>query len=143
MKVWHERRIVMLAALVLPGVGVAAGHAKPAKRIERVWFERSAALADAARRNVSVADFRRDIGAHRETLREIVRANRSPPADILTLQRSMILMNALLNAAAECHSGGRVVCPPDLLHRIDEQLREGFAQLEAIDRAALRGKGPK
>lgn len=130
----------MLAAIVLPGVGVAALRAKPINPAERSWFERSAVLAEAAKKHVSVAEFRRDIAAHRETLREIVRANRNPPTDILALQRSMIVMNALLNAASECHSGGRIVCPPDLLHRIDAQLRVGFAQLEAIDRAAPTGK---
>lgn len=106
--------------------------------MERAWFERSAALAKAARENASVVEFRRDILAHRETLREIVRANSNPPSEILQLQRSMILMNALLNAASECHSGGRVVCPADLMHRIDEQLKTGFAQLSAIELGAAR-----
>lgn len=108
--------------------------------MERAWFERAAVLGKAAKAHASVADFRRDILAHRESLREIVRANPNPRSDILQLQRSMILMNALLHAAAECHSGGRVVCPADLIHRIDEQLKAGFGQLDAVEGGAARRK---
>jgi hypothetical protein len=80
-----------------------------------------------------VADFRRDIGAHRERLREIVRAAKAPPAPLTELHRSMILMNALLHAAAECHAGGRLVCPPELMQQIEHQLALGFRQLGALE----------
>lgn len=81
-----------------------------------------------------MAEFRRDIVAHRERLREIVRANPDVPPPVVQLQRSMILTNALLNAASECHSGGRIVCPADLLQRIDQQLRTTFEHLSAAER---------
>ena len=103
---------------------------------ERAWIERSAALAKAAKEHANAAEFRRDIEAHRERLREIVRANRNPPPGLLQLQRSMILTNALLNAASQCHSGGRLMCPADLMHDLEAQLRTAFAQLGALERRA-------
>jgi len=116
---------------------IPCARAAPAgKRLkaERAWIERSAALARAAKENANVADFRRDIGAHRERLREIVRAAGKSPANVADLHRSMILMNALLHAAADCHSGGRLVCPPELMRQIEHQLAAGFDQLGAIEK---------
>ena len=66
-----------------------------------------------------------------------MRTNKSPPPPLLQLHRTMILTNALLNAASECHSGGRLMCPPDLMQQMEEQVRNAFAQLDAIE-----GKSP-
>lgn len=105
-------------------------------------MDRSAALVNAAREHANVADFRRQIQEHRERLREIVRASKNPPPQMLQLQRSMIVTNALLNAASECHSGGRVTCPADLMRRLDEQVGAGYAQLKAIETGtAIKGSG--
>jgi hypothetical protein len=48
----------------------------------------------------------------------------------------MILMNALLHAASECHAGGRLLCPPELMQQIEHQLAAGFRQLGAIEKGA-------
>jgi hypothetical protein len=124
------------AAWLLPGAAALAAPARRRLPAERAWFERSAALARAAKANASVADFRRDILEHRERLRAIVRAAGKPSASVLDLHRTMILMNALLHAAADCHSGGRLVCPPELMAQIEAQLAVGFRRLGAIEKGA-------
>lgn len=122
---------------LLPGVSAAAARAQAAPSAEQRWIERSAALAAAAKRHASVADFRRDIEEHRERLREIVRSGGSNPSpSLLQLHRSMILINALLHAAAECHAGGRLVCPADLMRRLEEQIATGFALVKAVQEAS-------
>lgn len=134
-----SRRGLLAAAsawLLLPARPSLAARRKPAIAGERAWIERSHALAESARAHASVADFRRDIVAHRERLRELVRARPDAPAAMVQLQRSMILINALLNAASECHSGGRIVCPADLLERIDHQLRVTVEHLRAAEGVA-------
>jgi hypothetical protein len=102
---------------------------------ERQWMERSAALADAARRHAAVTGFRGDIEAHRDKLRQIVRSDgEKTPQPVVRLHRTMILVNALLHAAAECQQGGRLVCPADLMRQLDGQIAEGFSQLQAIEK---------
>lgn len=132
----RRRLIVASAAIALHWPQVRA-TAAPAARPERAWVERSATLAKAAKEHADIADFRRDILAHRERLREIVRTNKNPPPEVLQLHRTMILTSALLSAASECHSGGRVVCPADLMYQIDEQVRTGFEQLKGVEGGAL------
>lgn len=131
------RRLWLLApaAYLLPLAAQGGSPARRGPRAERRWMERSSALVEAARRHASVGDFRRDILAHREELREIVRAGSNAPAPLLQLHRTMILMNALLNAASECHAGGRLACPPDLMRQMEEQLKSGFEQLGALEKA--------
>lgn len=124
--------VMAAAAWLLPGVSAGAARAQGAPGAERQWIERSAALAAAAKRHARVADFRRDIDEHRERLREIVRSAGSHPSpSVLQLHRSMILINALLHAAAECHAGGRLVCPADLMRQLDEQIASGLALAKA------------
>lgn len=137
----HDSRRRLLAAasvalLAVPAWPCLAARGKPPIARERAWVERSQALAQSAKANVGVADFRRDIVAHRERLRELVRARPDAPPAVVQLQRSMILINALLNAASECHSGGRIVCPADLLERIDHQLRVTVEHLRAAEGVA-------
>lgn len=133
------RRFWLLAPIALLPSFAASGNPVPKRgqRAERQWMERSAALVEAARQHAGVGDFRRDILAHRERLREIVRAGKNAPAPELELHRNMILMNALLNAASECHSGGRLACPPDLMRQMEAQLTTGFAQLRVIEKGGL------
>ena len=131
-------RRLCLAAAALPLLGAAAARGAPHGKLpgERAWLQRSEALARAAKANANVADFRRDISAHRERLREIVRAAGKAPEPIAELHRSMILMNALLHAAADCHAGGRLKCPPELMQQIEHQLGVGQRQLGAIEAGA-------
>ena len=55
---------------------------------------------------------------------------------VIRLHRTMILVNALLHAAAECQQGGRLVCHADLMRQLDGQIAEAFAQLDAIEKAS-------
>lgn len=128
--------VVASAASLLSCAWAHAAPTKLARPAERAWLERSAALIQAAKGNANVADFRRDVQAHRERLREIVRSSKNNPPALVQLQRTMIVTNALLNAASECHSGGRVVCPADLMQQLEERVRAGFAQLNAIEGGA-------
>jgi hypothetical protein len=123
------------AAWLLPCVPAFAARSgqRPG---ERAWMERSAALVSAVKARANVAEFRKDVQEHRERLREIVRAAGTPGAGLLELHRSMLLMNALLHAASECHAGGRVQCPPELLQQIEHQLDVGFRQLGALEKGA-------
>lgn len=136
----HDGRRRLLCAvpalLLIPASASLAARGKAPAVGERAWVERSQALARAAKEHADVADFRRDIVAHRERLRELVRARPDAAPAMVQLQRSMILTNALLNAASECHSGGRIVCPADLLQRIDQQLRVTLEHLRAAEGVA-------
>ncbi len=128
--------IVASATFLLSWIVPCAAQAKNVRPAERAWIERSADLARAAKQHAIAADFQREIDAHRERLRQIVLANRNPPPRLLQLHRSMILTNALLNAAAQCHSGGRLLCPPELMLELEAQLRTAFAQLASLERNA-------
>lgn len=131
-----------LALWALPAAPAHATTEKRASRpAERAWVERAAALALAAKRNVELAEFRRDIDAHRVALRKIVQANPNPPEHVLKLHRVMVLTNALLHAAAECHVGGRIVCPADLMQHIEDQVRNGFEHLHALEAGGRPGGG--
>lgn len=130
-------RRLWLAALVCLGASGWARAAAGSRVAERRWIERSARLADAARHHAAAADFHRDVEAHRDKLRQIVRSESGKTAQpVIRLHRTMILVNALLHAAAECQQGGRLVCPADLMRQLDGQIAEAFAQLDAIEKAS-------
>jgi hypothetical protein len=132
------RRLLVLApaAWLLPCASASAAPTGQRRPAERAWMERSAALARAAKAHANVGDFRRDVQEHRERLRGIVRAAGKPAESVAELHRSMILMNALLHAASECHAGGRLQCPPELMRQIEHQLAVGFRQLGALEKGA-------
>lgn len=128
--------LIAAAAWLSPRVSNAAPQGSRAGAEERRWLERSASLADAARQHAAVADFRGRIEEHREQLRRIVRSDdgNAAPA-VLQLHRSMILVNALLHAAAECQVSGRLMCPADLMRQLDQQIAAGFVQVSAVEKA--------
>jgi hypothetical protein len=100
---------------------------------ERAWIERAEALVAAAKGHANAAGFRRDVEEHRERLREIVRqAGPQPTPERRQLHVSMILLNALLKSASDCHQAGRVVCPADLIRQLDAQVKVAYAQLKAV-----------
>lgn len=85
---------------------------------KREWVEEAGALVDAADSGKAEARaFQREVRASREALRELVRD--SDP-DSRGGYQGMILMVALLDAAAACHRGGYIVCPPDLMRQMRE-----------------------
>lgn len=93
---------------------------------ERAWIEEAGRLVEAAASGRAEAPvFRREVKQSRELLREMVR-NTDP--DERQRYQDMILMVALLDAAAACHQGGHIVCPPDLM----QQLRVQLARLRAL-----------
>ncbi|MGA9031684.1 MAG: hypothetical protein WB402_04105 [Sulfuricaulis sp.] len=100
---------------------------------ERAWIERAEALVAAAKGHANAAGFRQDVEAQRERLREIVRQEGPRPMpERRQLHVSMILLNALLKSASDCHQGGRVVCPADLIRQLDAQVKVVYAQLKAV-----------
>lgn len=135
-KVSHARRLWIAAPAACLASWAPALVAAPASKrrpAEHAWIERSAALVTAAKEHASVGDFRRDVLEHRERLRSIVRSGKNAPPNLQQLHRSMVLTNALLNAASECHAGGRLVCPADLMQQLEAQVRADRAQLGAIE----------
>lgn len=55
----------------------------------------------------------------RESLRELVRATNP---ENRTGLNDLVMMIALLDAAAACHRGGMIVCPPDLMREMRAQM---------------------
>lgn len=100
---------------------------------ERAWIERAEALVAAAKGPANAAGFRQDVEVQRERLREIVRQEGSQPTpERRQLHVSMILLNALLKSASDCHQGGRLVCPAQLLRQLDAQVMLVQRQLKAV-----------
>jgi len=100
---------------------------------ESAWIERAKGLVAAAKGNANVAEFRQDVEVQRERLREIVRQEGPQPTpERRQLHVSMILLNALLKSASDCHQGGRVVCPVQLLRQLDAQVKLVQGQLKAV-----------
>ncbi len=100
---------------------------------ERTWIERAEALVTAAKGHAEVAAFQRDVQAHRERLRGIVRrAGPEPIPERRQLHASMVLLDALLKSASDCQQAGHVVCEANLIRRLDAQLEAARAQLKAV-----------
>lgn len=78
----------------------------------------------AASAQAAALQYRIDTVYFRETLRELMLADRARaqaerlPAAFLT---DMVRMAAVLDAAAECQSGRYIVCPADLIERLEQQ----------------------
>jgi len=130
MRRWNERWWLVTAVLLCLATtawsdgGVAA---------ERAWIERAEGLVAAAKGHADAAEFRRDVEAQRERLRGIVRQEGPQPTpERRQLHVSMILLNALLKSASDCHQGGRVVCPAQLLRQLDAQVKLVQGQLKAV-----------
>jgi hypothetical protein len=125
--------VAYLASAVMLGFNPVAADAAPVQS-ENDWIERAAALVAAARANADATTFQREVQAHRERLREIVRAAGSaPPPDRRQLHVSMMLLNALLKSASDCHRAGRITCPAELMRQLDAQVATARAQLKALN----------
>ena len=124
--------VACLASAVLLGIDLGAAAAAPVQS-ENDWIERAEALVAAARGHADAATFQREVQAHRERLREIVRAAGStPPPQRRQLHVSMMLLNALLKSASDCHRAGRITCPAELLRQLEAQVAMARAQLKAL-----------
>lgn len=135
-------RAVGLGLVLLPCLPsfMQSALATSLRPAERAWADRSAMLARAAKAHAELGEFRKDILEHREKLRAIISANRKAPPELMHLHRSMVLTSALLSAASECHVGGRVVCPPELMHQIETQVRLDRDRIAALESAAQPAK---
>ncbi len=123
---FRYKSIWLMAVLLclLPMGSVAATLTGEA---ERAWIEEAGELVEAADSGKAPAVlFQRDVRASREALRELVR--NADPEDRAHYQ-NMVLMVALLDAAAACHRGGVIVCPPDLMRQMRAQMARLRAQL--------------
>lgn len=123
-----RRRVALwmmaLFLCLLPGISMAVSQVP---EDERAWINEAGEMVEAADSGRAEAlAFRRQVQASRESLREMVRA--SDPDDRERYQH-MILMVALLDAAAACHRGGYIVCPPDLMRQMRAQLARLQAQI--------------
>lgn len=130
---WHGMWRIAAAVFLLSSP--ASVWSDDATATERDWIQRAEALVTAARSHADAARFQGDVQAHRERLRDIVRrAGPTPAPERRQLHGSMILLNALLKSAADCHRAGRIVCPADLMRQLDVQVRTAWTQLKALER---------
>jgi len=112
------------------GAARAAGEAAD----EHAWIERAEALVAAAKGHAEAAGFQREVLAHRDRLRGIVRrAGPEPTPERRQLYASMVLLDALLKSASDCQQAGHVVCEANLIRRLDAQLEAARAQLKAVE----------
>lgn len=81
--------------------------------------------------------FRLDVAHYREALRDLLKDNDKLP-DENRLPRALLLdmvrMVALLQSAAQCQTGRHIVCPPDLMDRLNRQqalVEKGLAAMPA------------
>jgi hypothetical protein len=78
----------------------------------------------AASAKAAATQYRIDTVYFRETLRDLMLANKErPQAEQLppAFLSDMVRMAAVLDAAAECQSGRYIVCPADLIERLHRQ----------------------
>ncbi len=78
----------------------------------------------AASAQAAATQYRIDTVYFRETLRDLMLANKErPQSEQLSpaFLTDMVRMAAVLDAAAECQSGRYIVCPADLIERLQRQ----------------------
>jgi hypothetical protein len=78
----------------------------------------------AASAKAAALQYRIDTVYFRETLRDLMLANKERPQAQQLSQAfltDMVRMAAVLDAAAECQSGRYIVCPADLIERLQRQ----------------------
>jgi len=129
---WRSAPVVVCAGVLFYwALPVCAGDAASE---ERAWIGRAEALVTAAKGHAEAAAFQRDVQAHRERLRGIVRrAGPEPTPERRQLHASLVLLDALLKSASDCQQAGHVVCEARLIRRLDAQLEAARAQLKAVE----------
>ena len=100
---------------------------------ERAWINGAATLVTMAKSHTAEAGFQWEVEQSRERLREIVlQAGPHPTPQRKQLFVAMIMLNALLESASECHEGGVMVCPATLIWQLNAQVKTALAQLKAM-----------
>lgn len=131
---WPLVARVARAAPDAKGAAVAPA-ASPAERCRALIALAGTLVATARSGSGAATRFRIDVAYYRETLRALMKEDAArPEAERLPrpLLLEMVRMVALLQAAAECQTGRHIVCPADLIERLERQQR-------AVDTAAARG----
>lgn len=123
------RAIMAATLLAAPGKALPTDTGTTAAHI---WLEQASQLVDAARDRAPAGAFRKRVIAAREQLRGIVRAGQAR-ADLHELHINLVLLQSLLQAASDCHRGGRVLCPPSLMRQLDTQLAAARTRLSALE----------
>ncbi|MEJ2644066.1 MAG: hypothetical protein P8180_03890 [Gammaproteobacteria bacterium] len=111
--------LVILACLLwaTPSFGAAAASPDDA---DSAWVAHAVRLVHAAVTGTApIADFRRQVVDSRKRLRRIFLANMGKGSGTRrALHMQMLVLNSLLQAAASCHQGGTVSCPPTLISQL-------------------------
>lgn len=109
---------VILACLLWATPFVAAAASPP--DADSAWIANAARLVKAAVTGTApIVDFRHQVDQSRKKLRRIFLANMGKGSDPRrALHMQMLVLNSLLQAAASCHQGGTVSCPPTLISQL-------------------------
>jgi hypothetical protein len=111
---------------------------------EKAWVEQAERLVVAVTTTTpNAAEFRRDVHTSRTQLRQLMQKRENPvPVEKQQLHKTLILLDALLDAAAKCQTGNVVICPPFLVQGLNAQLKNAQAQLAVIE-ATTPAPAPK
>ena len=83
-------------------------------------------IAKLKRGDAEAVAFRTHVVYYRETLRSLMLANEKARNHKIAnpLLMKMVRMAALLQSAAECHTGRYISCPANLMHELDRQQQQ-------------------
>ena len=130
---------VTAAGILFLALMLAAGHehtaraeAAAAESFESLATRAADLVERAASMRADASRFRIDATLYREGLRQrLLQSGQSESAATRTLVTAMVRMSALLHAAAECKTGRYIVCPADLMARLQTQMSEIQGLLES------------
>jgi hypothetical protein len=140
---WHTKLARFASVLVYVFActyGYAANHGaadQGPELDEKSWIAQAEKLVVTVTTTTPDAvEFRRDVRTSRAQLRQLVRTSgKQVSTDRQQLHETMILLDALLDAAAKCQSGNVIVCPPFLVQGLNAQLKNAHNQLATFERA--------
>lgn len=120
-------RLVLLFLATLLTATAAADNPTQAvllAKAEELNGDSARLIATARSAQARATPFRIDVTIYRENLRTLMLSNREIaekyriPQSILV---NMVRMSALLHSAAECKTGRYIVCPPELMSKLQSQ----------------------
>ncbi|HEB80368.1 MAG TPA: hypothetical protein ENI71_00660 [Chromatiales bacterium] len=126
--------LAFLGLLCFSGPAAAASKELGA---EQAWIRSASALVGVAIESTApIAGFQRDVEASRRQLRGIFLGDPTPTRALRALHMQMLILLSLLEAAAGCHKGGHVSCPPELISQLINQRNavERLAHAKAVPR---------
>lgn len=100
---------------------------------EAAWIKNASALVGVAVEGTApIAGFRGRVEASRRQLRAIFLSDPKASKAVRALHMQMLVLLSLLEAAATCHQGGQISCPPELISQL-------IAQRNAVEQLANAG----